>query len=67
MKELSEGIKFDSCKKFEKSHERHIRMKEKIANTPAKVNASLTKTNSNHVNLALKHQRRKCTELEKEI
>ena len=42
-------------------------MKEKIANTPAKVNASLTKTNSNHVNLALKHQRRKCTELEKEI
>ena len=62
---LNECSKCDSCKKFEKSNERQIRMKEKIANTPAKLNAPLSKTNPNHVNLALKQQRRKCTELEK--
>ena len=42
-------------------------MKEKIANTPAKLNARLSKTNPSRVNLALKEQRRKWTELEKKI
>ena len=42
-------------------------MKGKIANTPDKLNAPLSKTKSNRVNLALKEQRRKCTELEKKI
>ena len=42
-------------------------MKEKIANTPAKLNAPLNKTNPSRVNLALKEQCRKCTELEKKI
>ena len=36
-------------------------------NTLAKLNASLSKTNPNLVNLMLKEQRRKCTELEKKI
>ena len=48
------------------SNERQIRMKE-IANTPAKLNTSLSKTSPNRFNLALKEQRRKCTELEKKI
>ena len=59
--------KCDSCKKFEKPNERQIIMKEKIANTPAKLNVSLSKTNPSHVNLALKEQGRKCTEVEKKI
>ena len=42
-------------------------MKEKIANILAKLNAPLSKTNPNRVNLVLKEQRRKCTELEKKI
>ena len=42
-------------------------MKEKTQNTLAKLNASLSKTNPNLVNLMLKEQRRKCTELEKKI
>ena len=42
-------------------------MKQKIANTPHKLNAPLSKTKPNRVNLALKEQRRKCTELEKKI
>ena len=42
-------------------------MKEKIANTFGKLNAPLIKTNLNLVNLALKEQCRKCTELEKKI
>ena len=42
-------------------------MNEKIANTPAKLNASLSKKNLNLVNLALKEECRKCTELEKKI
>ena len=51
----------------EKSNERPIRMTEKIANTPTKLNAPLTKKNPGRVNLTLKEQRRKCTELEKKI
>ena len=42
-------------------------MTEKIANTPTKLNAPWTKTNPDRVNLTLKEQRRKCTELEKKI
>ena len=42
-------------------------MKEKTQNTLAKLNASLSKTNPNLVNLMLKEQHRKCTELEKKI
>ena len=42
-------------------------MEEKIANTPAKLNTLLSKTNPNRVNLALKKQCRKFTELEKKI
>ena len=49
------------------SNKRQIRMKEKIVNTPAKLNAPLSKTSPNRVNLALKEQHRKCTELEKKI
>ena len=64
---LKECSKCDPCKKFKKSNERQIRMKEKIANTFGKLNALLIKTNPNLVNLALKEQRRKCTELEKKI
>ena len=64
---LNACSKCDSCKHFEKSNERQIRMKEKIANIPAKLNAPLSKTNPNRVNLSLKEQRRKCTELEKKI
>ena len=44
-----------------------MRMKEKIVNTPFKLNALLSKTNPNCVNLALKEQSRKRTELEKKI
>ena len=42
-------------------------MKKKIAITPSKLSALLSKTNPNCVNLALKEQRRKCTELKKKI
>ena len=42
----------DSSKKFEKSNERQIRMKEKIAKKPAKLNASLSKTNRSRINFA---------------
>ena len=45
----------------------NLRMKEKIVNTPSKLNALLSKTNPNCVNLALKEQSRKRTELEKKI
>ena len=34
--------KCDPCKKFKKSNKRQIRMKEKIANTPAELNATLS-------------------------
>ena len=34
--------KCDPCKKFENSNKRQIRMKEKIANTPAELNATLS-------------------------
>ena len=54
-------------KKFDKSNERQRQMKEKIGNTPAKLNVPLSKTNPNRVNLALKEQRRKSPELEKKI
>ena len=64
---LNACSKCDSCKKFEKLNERQITMKEKIANTPAKLNAPLSKTNPHHINLALKEQCRKCTELERKI
>lgn len=52
-------------KKFEKSNNRQIRIKEQIANTLAKLNAPFSNTNPNHdcVNLALKQQRRKSTNL----
>ena len=60
---LNEGSKCDTCRQIEKSNERQIRMKEKIANTSAKLNAPLSKTNPNLVNLTLKGQGRKCTEL----
>ena len=53
--------------KSENSNERQMRMKEKIVNTPSKLNALLSKTNLNCVNLALKEQSRKRTELEKKI
>ena len=62
---LSEGNNWGSCKKFEKSNDRQIRMKEKTQNTLAKLNASLSKTNPNLVNLMLKEQHTKWTELEK--
>ena len=42
-------------------------MKEKTQNTLAKLNASLSKTNPNLVNLMLKEQHTKWTELEKKI
>ena len=42
-------------------------MKEKIANTPAKLNAPLSETNRSRVNLAMKEQRRKCTEIEEKV
>ena len=42
-------------------------MKEKTQNTLAKLNASLSKTNPNLVNLILKEQHTKWTELEKKI
>ena len=42
-------------------------MEVKIANTLAKVNAPLSKTNPSCVNLELKEQRRKCAESEKKI
>ena len=42
-------------------------MKEKIANTPAKLNAPFSKTNLSHVNLSLKEQHTKCVQLEKKI
>ena len=42
-------------------------MKEKLANTPAKLNAPLSKTNPSRVNLAMKEPRRKCTELEEKV
>ena len=64
---LNEGIKCDTCRKYEKSNERQTRMKEKTVNTSAKLNAPLSKINPNRVNLTLKEQRRKCTELEKKI
>ena len=42
-------------------------MKEKIANTTAKLNATLNNINPNRVNLALKEQCRQCAELGKKI
>ena len=42
-------------------------MKEKMQNTPAKLNVPLSKTNPNRVNLILKEQHIKCTEFEKNI
>ena len=42
----------DSSKRFEKSNERQIRMKEKIAKKPAKLNAPLSKTNRSRINFA---------------
>ena len=63
---LNEGnSKYESCRNFEKSNESQIRIKEKTENTPAKLNAPLSKTNPSRVNLALKEQRGKCAELTK--
>ena len=42
----------DSSKKFEKSNERQIRIKERIAKKPAKLNAPLSKTNRSRINFA---------------
>ena len=42
-------------------------MKEKIANTPAELNATLSKINPNCVNLALKEQRTQCSKLGKKM
>ena len=48
---LSEYSKFGSWKKFEKSNKRQMRMKEKILNTPIKLNPPLSKTNPHRANL----------------
>lgn len=57
---LNEGSKCDSCEKFERSTDKPITMKEKIANPPAKLNAPLSRENLNRVYLAMKKERRKC-------
>ena len=44
----------ETRKKFEKSNAKEVRMKEKTADTPDKLNAPLSKTKPNRVNLALK-------------
>lgn len=46
---LNEGSKCDSCEKFQRSTDKPITMKEKIANSPGKLNAPLSRANLNRV------------------